>query len=146
MNVKCFADYHWVISLRAYVDLTDVEQLLNWSEQGWSNVNGNDDCHSLMVHLTNEIEVVCNKHHIAQYIEAINKLGGDIRVDWYEPMPMYYISDDKTPDEIEEYMSEEKGFWVPEVHTDLNDAEHICKSMNSQSKHRTYSVHRLPIA
>lgn len=144
MNVKCFADYHWFIGLRAYVSLTEVEKIINWSEQGWRNVNGNDDNKSLMVTLTKEIEVVCSKHHIEEYINAINALGGDIRVDWYEPMPMCYICNDKTPDEIEEYMSEEKGFWVPEVHTDLHEAKRICKSMNSQSKHHTYSVYWLP--
>ena len=145
MNIKYFADYHWVICLRADVSLTEVEKLLNWREQGWVNTGGNDTYHSLNVALTTNIEVVCSKYHIEDYINAINNLGGDIRVDWYEPMPMYYISNDKNPDEIEEYMSEEKGFYVPEVHTDLNDAKRICESMNSQSKNHTYSVHSLPI-
>lgn len=76
MNTKKYE-----ILLVAYIDITNIEQVINWSEQGWTPYDANE-YHSLVFPVSKSITVETDL--IELYVDGINKLSVDIHVEWYE--------------------------------------------------------------
>lgn len=72
---------NYLIMLEAYIDLIDVERMINWADQGWTAYES-DVYHSLMLNVRKGITVKCD--NIEAYINAINTMGNEIRVAWYD--------------------------------------------------------------
>lgn len=71
----------YAIMLSASIDLTNAEQVINWADQGWCAMETNHTL-SLVLIVKKEIEVFTNA--IESYVNALNAINNDIRVEWFE--------------------------------------------------------------
>ena len=69
----------WAVTLETDLYLTDADKVIIYANEGWYNVNTN----SFVITL-NKL-VIVETPDIEQYIAAVNRIGGDIKVVDYEP-------------------------------------------------------------
>jgi hypothetical protein len=72
----------WEVVLETEVSLYEADRLVNYADQGWYNA-GNCEYHSLMIILRKFITVETS--NIKLYVDAVNNIGGDIKVVDYYP-------------------------------------------------------------